>query len=180
MRCNVRIVLLAGKGFELHAVEHVAVLGRRVPGHVGILWQQYTINVTDIQRRIHAVIGLVHVVHLRCALRQLQLHLRQLNTLCRAEDVGVSHGLDRHHSVKVLLLYPATRSWYVVRVLVRQVLAKALEQQAKLKRLCVVQALVDAGHDHRAAFQQRQGRSDLCVLVAVANLHVGSAGQALA
>ena len=39
---------------------------------------------------------------------------------------------------------------------------------------------MDAGHDHRAALQQRQGRSDLRVLVAVANLHVGGAGQAFA
>ena len=119
-------------------------------------------------------------MHLRRALRQLQLHLCQLNTLCRTEDVGVSHGLHRHHGVKVSLLDPAARSWHVVGILVRHVLAKTLEQQAELKRLCVVQALVDAGHDHRAAFQQRQRRSNLCVLVAVANLHVGSAGQALA
>ena len=39
---------------------------------------------------------------------------------------------------------------------------------------------MDAGHDHRAALEQRQGGSHLGVLVAVAHLHVGGAGQALA
>ena len=180
VRCNVRVVLLAGECLELHAVQDVAVLRRGVTRRVGVLGQQHTVDVADIERGIHAVVGLVHVVHVRGALGELQLHLCELDALRRAEDVGVSHWLHAHHVVEVRLLDLSAGSWDVVWVLVLHVLAKALKQQAELKRLCVVQALVDAGHDHGAALQQCQGRSDLCVLVAVANLHVGGAGQALA
>ena len=119
-------------------------------------------------------------MHVRGALSELQLHLGKLDALRRAEDVGVSHRLHTHHRIEVRLLDLAARARHVIGVLVGQVLAKAFEQQPELQRLRVMQALVDAGHDHGAALQQRQGRSDLRVLVAVANLHVGGAGQALA
>ena len=104
----------------------------------------------------------------------------KLDALGRTEDVGVRHRLHRHHGVEIRFFDPAAGPWHVIGVLVGHVLAKALEQQAEFQGLRVVQALVDAGHDHGAALEQRQGGSHLCVLVAVAHLHVGGAGQALA
>ena len=64
-------MLLASEGLEFHAVQYVTVLGRRITGHVGVLRQQHAVNVAEVQGCIHAVVRLVHVVHVRRALCQL-------------------------------------------------------------------------------------------------------------
>ena len=92
-----RVVLLASKGLELHAVEHVTVLGRWITWRAGVLGQQDAVDVANVERRVHAVEGLVHVVHVRGALSELQLHLSELDALRRAEDVGVGHRLHTNH-----------------------------------------------------------------------------------
>ena len=112
-------------------------------------------------------------------MRHLQLHLRELDALCAAKDVRISHRLHRNHVVKVSTLDLAARARHIVRIFIRHVLAKALKEQSELQRLRVVQSLVDRGHDHRATLKQRQRRTDLCVLIAVADLHIGSAREPL-
>ena len=118
-------------------------------------------------------------MHLRCALSQLQLGLRHGDALRNREDVGVR---DRQHIdavIEVRLLDGAALAGDIVRILVGQVLGKALGEQLKLQLLAVVQPLVDGRHDRAALLEQSDRRSHSSVLIAVANLHVRDAGHAL-
>ena len=76
-RYPVRIVQLASKGLQVHAIQHICVLGSRVLGHAHTLRTQDAVDITDVHRRVHAIERLIHVVHLRRGLRQLQLRLCQ-------------------------------------------------------------------------------------------------------
>ena len=103
VRCDVRIVLLAGKRLELLAVNCIDVLACRVLGHLVGLGLQNAVNIPHVHRLIDPVVRLVHVVHVRSALRQLELGLRQGDALRSREDIGVCDRQDRHLVIKVAL-----------------------------------------------------------------------------
>ena len=119
-------------------------------------------------------------MHLRITLSQLQLGLRHGDALGHGEDVGIRNGQHVNAVIKVPALDGACLARHVVRVLVGQVLTKPLGQKLELNLLGVVQALVDGGHDLATLFQQSNGGAHGSILVAVAYLHIGDAGQAAA
>ena len=179
VRNDVRIVQLASKGLQVHAVQHICVLRCRVLGHAHTLRTQDAVDITDVHRRVHAIERLIHVVHLRRGLRQLQLRLCQRHALRGRENVGIGNGQHRHHVVEVLLLDRARGPRHVVGVLIRQVRPKTLGQQLEFDLLGIVQPTMNRRHDHRAPFEQCNRGSHRRILVAIAHLHVRCVGQAL-
>ena len=103
VRCNVRIVLLTRKRLKLLTVNRIDVLACWVFGHLVGLGFQNAVNIPHIHRLVDPVVRLVQVVHVRGALRQLELGLCQSDALRSGEDIGVCNGQNRYLVVKVAL-----------------------------------------------------------------------------
>ena len=104
VRGDVRIVLLAGKRLELLAVNRSNVLACGIHWRLVGLGLEDAVDVAHVHRLVDAVVRLVHVVHVRRTLRELQLGLRQGNALRCGEDIGVSNRQHGNFVVKVTLL----------------------------------------------------------------------------
>ena len=104
VRGNVRVVLLAGERLELLAVDRSNVLACGIHRLLVGLGLENAVNVAHVHRLVNPVVRLVHVVHVRRTLRELQLGLRQGNALRCGEDIGVSNRQHGNLVVKVTLL----------------------------------------------------------------------------
>ena len=114
----------------------------------------------------------MQVVQLRVGLRQLQLALRQRNTLRHREDVGVAYRDDINPTVKVFSLDRRLRAVHLVRILRRQVLREDLREQLQLFLLCCVETLVNRGQGLSAALQDGHCRANRSLLTHVLDLLV--------
>ena len=169
---DVQIVHLFRESLRQFAHQDAGVLSDRIHWlrlrHRG---QQF-LDVLDLKRLIHPAIGRMQVMKLRGRLRHLQLGLGQSNPLGHREDVRVADRNDVHAVVKVGGEHRPLCSGNLVGVFLRQVVGKDAGQNAELKALCVVQALVDCRHDLHAALEQGDGRADRSLLVHAAGLLV--------
>ena len=172
------IVLLASKCLERRAVQNLRILTGRVFGLVYILTDQNSVNIPHTNGLVHAPEGLIHVVHLRCTLRHLQLRLRHGDALRHREDIGVRNRQHINTLIKILAFDGPRLAGHVIGVVIRQIFCETLGQQLKFKLLGIVQPLMDGRHDRRAFFQQCNRGPNGRSLVAVAYLQVRDGGHA--
>ena len=169
---HVCVMLLPSKGSQVLAINGVCVLASRVlrTRMQRVIRLQQHVNILGAQGFVHAAVGLIQVVDLRCALSKLKLRLSHRDLLSGRENVWISNWDDIHPVVKVFFEHLAVTADNVKRVLGREILAKALSHQLKLELLGIVEALVDTRHDHCATLKQGNRRSHSGLLVTITDL----------
>ena len=102
MNTDVCNVVLLWKRLNHLTRQHVCIFHAGVHRGRGLWWRQNVINVFDIQCIIHTPIGFIHIVHLRCSLRQLKLCLCQRQSLRHRKDRRVGYWENVYPPVEIL------------------------------------------------------------------------------
>ena len=115
----------------------------------------------------------------RGGLSELKFGLREEYSLRHREDVRIRYRYNIDAVIKILRFDNAFRTYDVVGIFRREIIREDVGKKIELLLLCIVQPLMNCGHDLCTLFKKCNCRSDRRLLIAVPHLQIGNSSEPL-